>query len=382
MAGVLAGPNEQAVLAELDARQLTPVLLQEQRESSGIRRGVSTRHLAMSYQQMADLIRAGVPLLRGLQLLSRRKSTPRLSRVYRDLAEAVADGQELCDAMASQPAVFTKVHVAMVRAGEKGGFLEDVLARLGDLLMRQAEIRNKIIGNMIYPCVLVVFGVAVLTVVFSVFVPMFKPMFEQIPRLPMMTRIVFAASAMVSRYAVVTVLVVGGGVVTLWRLSKKESVRHRLAVIRTRMPVLGPLSRSIATARFCRVLGTMLGNGIPVLTSMEIARDASGNILLERAVDRAAEAVRAGEPLSPPLSESKLFGDDVIEMIAVGESANNLHDVLITIAQTIEGRIDRLLTAAVRLIEPLLLLMLAGVIVVVAMGLLMPIMQLSGSLGS
>lgn len=150
-----------------------------------------------------------------------------------------------------------------------------------------------------------------------------------------------------------------------------------IARVKTHGPVFGPLVRALATARFCRMLGTMLGNGVPMLSAMSTAREAAGNLLLEEAVEGAIEGVRAGEALAPPLRESGLFADDVIEMIAVGEEAGNVAEVLVTVAETIEKRIDRLLSTVVRLIEPLLLVVIAVVVLIVAVGLILPLTQLS-----
>ena len=153
-------------------------------------------------------------------------------------------------------------------------------------------------------------------------------------------------------------------------------MRRKLAEWGTRLPVYGPLTRSLAAARFCRLLGTMLGNGIPMLAAMQISRDAAGNVLMEEAIDNATEAVRAGQPLAGPLSESGLFGDEVIEMISVGESANNLDEVLSNIAGTIESRVDRMLGTAIRLLEPLLLVSIALVVAFVAAGLILPMTKM------
>jgi general secretion pathway protein F len=375
--GVLAGNSEQAVLGELEARQLIPITIQtraERRITLGGR--VSVRKLAMTYLQLSDLLRAGVPLLRSLRLLGNRKSQPRISSVFKDLSEAVAQGEDLAEAMARHPEVFPKVHIAMVRAGERGGFLEQVMARLGQFVMGQAELRGKVIGNLIYPGVLMTAGAIVLAVIFGIFVPKFRPLFAEIPDLPAVTHIVFGASTLVSRYGLWTV----GGLLVLgavfWRVAQQPRVRRQLSAIKTRSPVLGPLVRSLAAARFCRMLGTMLANGIPMLTAMQIARDAAGNMLMEEAIDKATESVRSGQVLAGPLNESGLFGEDVIEMISVAETANNLDEVLITIAETIETRVDRMLNTVIRMIEPLLLLLIAGVVVLVAAGLILPMTRL------
>lgn len=379
--GVLAGATEQAVLAELESRQLTPVAIEARAERTSHRRGVSARKLAMSYSQLADLLHAGVPLLKSLKLLAGRRSSTRLASVFRELSEAVSAGEELAEAMSRRPEFFPRVHTAMVRAGEKGGFLEAVLARLGQLVSAQAELRSKVIGNLIYPGVLVFFGVTVLGVVFGVFVPMFRSVFARVQGgLPPVTRLVFAMSDAVGRYGPVTLVLGVIAVSLLWRASKRPDVRRRLTEWKTRSPVIGPLVRSLAAARFCRMLGTMMGNGVPMLAAMQISKDAAGNVLMEEAIEQASEAVRAGQPLAPPLQASGLFEDDVVEMIAVGESANNLDAVLIKIAETIEARIDRQLGVVVRLIEPLLLAVLAGVVVLVAVALVLPLTKLSAGM--
>lgn len=376
--GKIVGPSEQAVLADLEARQLVPVaVVARSQRVLPWRRRVSHRRLAMTYLQLSDLLRAGVPLLRGLRLLGARRSHPGLASACRDLADAVAQGSELSQAMAQHPAVFPAVHCAMVRAGERGGFLEQVLARLGRFVMAQADLRARILGSLIYPGVLVAVGTVILACVFAFFVPAFKPVLvEHVPDLPLISRFVFAAGDALGRYGPITAGVLIIGAVALWRVSRRSGVRMRLAAWLTYAPVLGSLVRALATARFCRMTGTMLANGIPILTAMQIARQAAGNALLEQAIEQAAEAVRAGRPLAGPLGDSGLFDDDVVEMIAVGESANNLDEVLIMIADTLEARVDRMLGIALRLLEPLLLVMIAVVIGVVAAGLILPMTRL------
>ncbi|HYE01756.1 MAG TPA: type II secretion system F family protein [Phycisphaerales bacterium] len=378
VAGVLAGASEQAVLAELDARRLVPVRLEAEDDSGPLlaRRLASARELATAYTQLADLLRAGVPLLRGLRLLGAQKARPRLARVFSDLADAVAEGTDLAHAMSQEPEVFAGVHVAMVRAGEKGGFLDEVLARLGEMLLSQAELRAKVLGNLVYPAVLVVVGTVVLGLVFGVFLPMFRQVFDQL-ELGLLTRAVLATGDAVRAYGLLGLAGVLAAGVWLWRVSKRPAWRARLARARLRAPLLGPVTRALAVARFCRTLGTMLANSIPMLTAMQIARDAAGNPLMEHAIDQATDAVRHGQPLAPPLARSGLFPEDIVEMIAVGESANNLDSVLLTIARTAESRVERLLGTVVRLIEPLMLVALALIIGVVAMALILPITQIS-----
>jgi general secretion pathway protein F/type IV pilus assembly protein PilC len=383
VSGVLAAASEAAVLADLEARQLTPLRVAEQHERRRlIGGGVSAARLGRAYTQIADLLRAGVPVMRVLSLLGRQKSSKRMANVFRQLAEHVSDGGEISDGMELQPDVFPRIHVAMVRAGERGGFLEQVFARLGQFVLSQAALKSKVVGNMIYPCVLMFVGLNLLAVIFVVFVPKFEDVFSDLRErgeLPTLTRGLFFVSHALGDYGLFLLIALAIVGAFAWRLVRRPDVRRRLVEIRNRVPVVGPLTRSLAAARFCRMLGTMEANGVPLITAMQIARQAAGNILMEEAIDRATDAVRAGDPLATPLAESGMFEEDVIEMIAVGETAGNVDEVMLGIAETIETRIDRMLDTAVRLIEPLMLLMIAGVVVLVAVSLLVPMMKMSGS---
>jgi len=377
----LAGPSEQAVLAELESRRLTPVTIEASSEEVGSRRRVPVRRLGEAYGQMADLLRAGVPLLRGLKLLGGAKARPRQAAVFRELAEAVEKGSDLAQAMNEMPEVFPPVHTAMVRAGEKGGFLDQVLARLGVLVLKQADLRAKVVGNLIYPAMLAAMGVAIGGIIFGVFVPKFRPMFSKMgDGLPTLTKVVFAVSDALTTYGLITSVVLAVVLIAAWRVLQRSEAKAWLSARFTRMPVVGPLIRGFATARFCQLLGTMLSNGVPMLAALGIARDGAGHVLMERAIDEAIDRVRAGEHLAPPLARSGLFEDDVLEMIAVGESANNLDEVLLKIAETIETRLDRLLLVAVRLIEPMMLVLIAGLVGLVAGALILPMTKLSSGL--
>lgn len=386
--GELVGPTEQAVLAELETRQLVPVSVEPKAPGglfsgfggSGGRARISARKLGTSYRQVAELLHAGVPLLRSLRLLANRRSDPKLAGVFRDLAENVSAGEDLAGSMSKKPEVFPIFHIAMVRAGEKGGFLETVMGRLGQVVLKQAEIRAQILGSLIYPGVLVTAGTVILALVFGLFVPKFKENFSRFEgNLPLITRVVLGIGDAVGKYGLVTAVVVTILLISLWRASKLPKVRRTIAEWRTRGPVVGPLVRSLSAARFCRLLGTMLASGVPVLAAMGIAKDAAGNELMEEAIDKASEAVKAGQPLAAPLGESGLFEDDLIEMISVAEAANNLESVLVSVADTLEQRIDRMLAVALRLIEPLLILTIALVVAAVAAALILPMTKLGGS---
>ncbi|HED53784.1 MAG TPA: type II secretion system F family protein [Phycisphaerales bacterium] len=380
--GSIEASSSQAVAVDLQRQGLTPIRVDAERErkhQSGVR--LPTRKLAMSYQQLSDLLRAGVPLLRGLRLIGRSKASPRIASVFGELAEEVADGVELSAAMRERPASFSTAHVALVRAGEKAGILESVLGRLSSMLVAQAELRSKVMASLIYPAVLATFGLAILATIFIAFVPRFKPLFARLDGdLPLATRVVFLVSDVLGGSIGITVLVLAGLGVVGFVMVRRPGVREVLSVWQLRVPIVGRLVRTLAAARFCRLLGTLLDNGVPMLGAMAIAREAAGHPVMAGAIDRAAESVREGGSISEPLLQSGLFEPDVIEMISVAEAANNLGEVLVTIAETTERRVDRLLTTSIRLLEPLLLVLIALAVAFVAAGLLLPMAQLSAGL--
>lgn len=379
--GQLAGHSSQAVVAELESRSLFPVSVREQSAAADLGVRVSVRAMATFYRQLGELLHSGVPILRALQLLSRSKSNPKLGAVVGRIAEDVSDGESLADSMAKHPRTFQMIHIAMVRAGERGGFLEEVLKRLSMFLNRQAELRSTILSSLIYPIVLVVVGTIVVVSVMIIFVPKFRSMLEGIGTLPLPTRIVMGASDLLTNHGwLVMVLVTGVAALLVWG-RQHPAFREWMSRWSLRLWIIGPLVSSTAVARFCRILGTLLANGIPMLQAMTISKEATGNAVMVEAIEKATRSVQQGETLAEPLAASGLFEEDVIEVIRIGESANNLEEVLVSIAETIESRVDRLLSTAVRLLEPLLLLLLGATLLFIILALVVPLVLLSARAG-
>jgi general secretion pathway protein F len=377
--GRLEAQSEQSALSELETRGLVPVRLQEAASAPAQGRRVSARSLARFYQQMSDLLRAGVPLLRALRLLAGMKSNEKLTAVVQGIADAVEDGEHLADAMARYSRTFSSVEVSIIRAGERAGFLEGALGRLAFFLERRAEMNAKVIGNMIYPVVLLVVGAGIVVAALIFFVPRFEELYADI-ELPMSTEFLMSLSALFTQWWPLLLIGIASAIALVFWAKGEVIWQRRAEHVRLRMPVLGALARGLACARFCRVLGTMLENGIPLIDAMQIASGSVGSLLMQEALDEAAEAVAGGDPLAPPLAKSGLIEEDVLEMIAVGESANNLGEVLVSIAETLEGRVDRQLAIAIRLMEPALLLLLAGVVLFIFMALIVPMLRMSSTL--
>lgn len=379
VSGRVEAANEQAAAADLSARGLAPVRVEAAIASAPRSGRTSSRKLATSYQQLSDLLRAGVPLLRALQLLGRSRSDPRLAATWAQIAEEVADGSRMADAMSRHAQVFPAVQIAVVRAGERGSFLEPALNRLGKFLHHQAEMRSRVVGSLIYPVILLAGGVTVVTLAMIFLVPKFRPQFARIET-PFATRLLFGISDLFVVWWPLVLPALAAIIVGFVIAMRKPGPRRAMSIAILRVPKLGSLVRGVAVARVTRVLGTLLENGIPLLQSMQTARDAAGHPILIEALERASDSVRGGESLARPLAQSGFFEEDVVEMIAVGESANNLAHVLVGISETLESRVDRALGLAVRLLEPLLLMVLAGGVIFIFLALVMPLMSLSSKL--
>jgi general secretion pathway protein F/type IV pilus assembly protein PilC len=378
--GTMQADSEAAVVRTLGDRELFPVnvALEEVGHSLQLTR-IRAADVGVVFRQLADLLRAGVPLLRSVDVIIRASSKQPLIDVLTDVRNAVSKGETLAEAMREHPQAFTQLHVAMVIAGEEGGFLEDVLENIAAFTERQNELRSKVRGAMIYPVVLTTIGALAMLGILLIFVPLFRDFFTGMD-LPAPTRVIFAASALLTEQwglLLALIILVGGGGAAFLRSNFGREAWSRW---RLKIPLLGPLNRSVSIARFCRIFGTMLRSGVPILRSLDISKDATGSTVLAAQIDKAAQNVRAGESLADPLRESGAFPPDIIEMIAVAEESNRLDKVLEQVADTVERKTARRVDVAVRLIEPLILVVLAAMICFVAVGLLYPIFTMSEAL--
>lgn len=380
IAGVMQADNEASVARTLDERELYPVRVTEQApRRAAVRRGggrIRVRDVGVAYGQLADLLRAGVPLLRAIETLSRAGANRNLSQLFLHVRDEVSGGKTLADGMAGRPEVFSSLHMAMIRAGERGGFLEDVLTNMADYIERQDDLRSRVRGALIYPLVLTSIGVVLMVGVLVGLVPRFKPFFTNVS-LPLPTTFLFALSDLLVKQLPLLLGLVLLLVITIRAFLRSDRGHMLWDRWRLRIPLVGKPMRMVSITRFCRILGTLLHNGVPILESLAISKDATGCVTLTESIDVAAANVKAGEPLAAPLKQSGLFPESILEMIAVGEESNQLEKVLIQIADTVERRTGRQVDQMMRLIEPLILVVLAAAIGFVAVGLLYPIFTMS-----
>ena len=380
VSGQLEAEGEAAAVRMLSERQLFPVNIASADASRSKRRRVSSRDIGMMYGQLADLIGSGVPMLRALDSLIRSTVHSQLKAILKEVRTAVADGQTLTDALRKFPEVFPPLHTSMVQAGERASFLEDVLRSLSEFLERLDELRAKVLGAMIYPALLSALGATVMAGALIFFVPKFEPLLAGAQK-PLPTVLLFGASTILRSYWYIVALVLAGLVGGLISAMSKESSRRTLEILQHRVPVVGSALKMLAITRFCRILGTMLANGVPMLGALKIAKDATGSRLLGEKIAIAAESIRDGKSLSGPLSQGGLFPDQIMAMITVAEESNKLDKVLLQIANTVERRTNQQVDQSVRLIEPVILCLVAAGIGFLALGLLLPIFTLAGSLG-
>ncbi len=383
VSGVLGADTEAAALRILDERGLFPVSLADGSRGGNPnrpRKGVRTRDVGLMYGQLADLIGSGVPLLRALDSLIKSTVNKRLTEILREVRAAVADGKSLTDSLREYPEVFPRLHTAMIQAGERASFLEEVLSSLSTFLERLDELRGKVMGSLAYPVLLATVGTLVLVAALILFVPQFESLLGDAAK-PLPTEIVFGLSTLLRDHWLLLCVGVSGSVGLVWASFTSEGGRRIIETWRLKVPVLGHALRLLSITRFCRILGTMLANGVPILQALSISKDATGSQLLADHVAAAAENVRDGRPLTEPLREGGLFPEQILAMIAVAEESNRLEKVLLHIADTVERRTNRQVDQAVRLLEPLILCLVAAAIGFLALGLLLPIFTMAGSLG-
>jgi len=384
--GQIAAATEREAVRMLAGNALFPLEISTDIKST-VRKSnkrVKGQVMAQVYGQLASLLRSGVPLLRSIKVLQKQATNDTLSFVLGEVYAQVEEGINVADAMAQYPKVFSEVCINMSRAGAEGGFLEDALDRVAKFTEQQEDLKGETIGQLAYPVFLGTVGSILVAGLVIFFVPKFGDMFDNLRErgeLPAVTDWLLAFSeSLRTVWAFVFALVIAFGLLLINNYFQTESGRKSRDLIKIRLPLVGKVFLAFAVARFCRVLGTLLQNGVPILKSLEISSLAAGNRVISGAIDDATENITSGESLSKPLGQSGYFPGTVVEMISVAEESNTLDRVLIEIADNLEKRTARQLSLAVRLLEPIMLLVMAGAVLVVVIALLMPVIKMSSAI--
>lgn len=394
--GQLEAAGRPDAFRQMEGRGLRPVSLSERAPKNGAAKtdgGRGSQNVSFSFKSqkvsgkalenftrlLSSLLAAGVPLSRALTILCKESSNPAATAKWKEVHDLVIDGMSLADAMSKSPETFPRVYTAMVEAGEAGGFLDVVLAQIADFQAREKELKSKVMTAMLYPCILLVMAIAVLVFLLTFFIPKFQTVFNSIHgTLPLITQMIIVTSHAIRSYGlfVAVGLLVIGLMVRTWFLSEKGKRTWETFLLRS--PIVGPLTAQFAMARFCRMLGTLLGAGVPLIHGLNVARKSIGNQVLVDAVANSIEGVQQGGRLGESLAQCKeLFSGSTLEMISVAEESGRLDTELVRIANVTETDLDRHLKTAVAFAEPLMLFIIAAFVGIIFIGMLLPVLTMS-----
>jgi type II secretory pathway component PulF len=381
----LSAPSRGNVLDQIFAKNLTPVSVEEARVSVkekshiSLRPGwVSKKDVEAFTRELANLLAAGVPLSRSLHILSREASNPAAKQQWAEVRDSVSEGMSLAEALAQWPKSFPPIYIAMVRAGETGGFLDLVLSQIAQFRSREQDLKGKVKAALVYPIVLAVLATMILIFLLTYFIPRFSSIFAEFGgTLPDLTRAIVATSEIITKYWLIFLLGIALIVVALRRAMTREEGRLGIEKFLLRCPLIGLGVARFALVRFCRMLGTLVESGVPLVSSLQVAKEAIGNQTLAATVNRAIEQVQRGTSLAKSLADCpQLFPASVIEMVAVAEETGRLDKELVRLAGAYEEELDRHLRMMVALTEPALLFIMAALVGTVVIGMLLPVFNL------
>ncbi|GMV12432.1 MAG: type II secretion system F family protein [Polyangiaceae bacterium] len=384
--GVMEADSEDAVNQRLRQQQLNPVKVKKKAKdiSITIGSGVTTKDLVTFTRLFATMIDAGLPLVQCLDILSGQQTNKIFAGVLRDVKNSVEQGASFSDALRKHPKVFDELFVNLVHAGEVGGILDTIMQRLSVYLEKRQKLVRQVRGAMVYPSIVIVIAGGVMTVLLTFVIPAFERMFADFgggkDALPKLTQIIVAMSHGFVSYLpfiVVALLIGTGSFIYFYRTPGGKRAVHSALL---KAPIMGPVLRKIAVARFTRTLGTLLQSGVPILDALDICARTSGNVVIESGIQHVRTKISEGKNMAEPLSETKVFPDMVVQMIAVGEQTGALDQMLNKIADFYEEETDIAVAAMTSAIEPILMVGVGGMVGVVLIAMYLPIFSLAGNI--
>jgi type IV pilus assembly protein PilC len=347
------------------------------------RKSVKPKVLMIFTRQLATLIDAGLPLLRGLNVLAKQERDSVLKSTINKLADSVQGGSTFSEGLAQHPRLFNDLYVNMVRAGEVGGVLEVVLTRLAEFQEKAQKIKNKVVAAMVYPIIVLVLALAIMSFLMIFIVPRFQAIFHDMlgdKPLPTITLFVIGVSDfMQNQWAILLGLLVG--LIILYKVvARTRGGRAVLDRVKLHAPLFGDLIRKTSISRFSRTLGTLVTSGVPILQALTITRETAGNIVIARAISQVHDSVKEGESIVQPLEASGAFPPMVISMIDVGEETGQLPEMLLKIAEVYDDEVDNSVAALTSLLEPIMIVMLALIVGTIVIALFMPLISIISGL--
>lgn len=339
---------------------------------------INTDDIAVMTRQLATLLGAGVALVEALAAMVDQVEKEELKRVVSDVKQHVNEGKSLADSLQAHVKIFGPLFINMIRAGESSGALDSVLLRLAEFTEGQARLRQKIVGTMIYPAIMMVIGGGVLVMLMTVVVPKVTKIFTDMKvTLPWTTQVLIFTSNLLQDYWFILIPTMIGAVIGFVTWSRSERGKPTWDKWVLKLPVFGPLVRQLAVARFTRTLSTLLKSGVPLLTALDIVKNVITNSVMSAVVDNARDAIREGESIATPLKKSGEFPPLVYHMVAIGERSGQLEDMLLNVADSYESSVNVRIGALTALLEPMMIVLMGAVIAFVAFSILMPILQMN-----
>lgn len=386
--GTMTADNEAAVQNKLRSQQLNPTLVKKKAFAINLSfggSGVDTKDLVKFIRQFATMIDAGLPLVQCLEILSSQEPNKAFQAILRDIKSTVEQGSTFSDALKKHPKVFDELFVNLVHAGEVGGILDTILNRLAVYIEKRQKLVRQVKGALTYPSVVMVIMIGVVTVLLTWVIPAFENMFKEFGAkdgLPAITKMVIGISKGFVKFLPVTIAITIGvvtGAIMFYRSRPGKRFVHSAML---KMPVIGNVMQKIAVARFARTLGTLMGSGVPILDALDIVAKTSGNVIVEEGILFARARISEGKNLAEPLSEMKVFPGMVVQMVSVGEQTGALDTMLNKVADFYDDEVDVAVAAMTSLIEPILMVVIGGVVGTVLISMYMPIFSLAGNIKS
>lgn len=377
--GEMVADSDEQVVTSLQAAGQIPIRITTKKSAwSFAGKSIRARDIEVFTQELSTLLSAGLTLDRSLQIVSNLADDSRMRSLTERLLNKIRGGSTLSQAMEAEPAAFSKFFVSMIRAGELGGALEGVLSRLSDYLTRAKELRDTVVSALIYPMILLVVSVASVLLLMIFVVPHFTQLFDDAGRtLPLLTQAVIGTADFLQSYWWLIPLAVIGLVSAAKGRLKQPAIREKWDRRLLGWPIVGDLVRKIETARMCRTLGTLLGNGVPVLPAMSIVKETLGNRAMESGLSDAISGLKEGQGMSRRLMETELFPSLSTQMIQVGEETGQLEEMLLKVADIYDREVKQAVERALSLLEPLLIVSLGLIIATIIMSILVAIVSVN-----
>jgi type IV pilus assembly protein PilC len=383
--GAMDAESEDAVNQRLRAQQLQPTRVRRRRTLASFQlgTGVGPKDLVTFTRLFSTMIDAGLPIVQCLDILQGQTSNKFFAAVLRDVKASVEQGSTFSDSLRRHPRIFDHLYVNLVQAGEVGGILDTILNRLASYIEKSMKLRRQVQGAMVYPSIVIVVFFAVLSILLVFVIPGFETMFKDFgakDELPVLTRLVMGVSRTFISNLLWVVLAIIGVVVGVGAIYRRPRGKRAIHALLLQLPVVGPVLRKIAVARFTRTLGTLLGSGVPILDALEIVAKTAGNVVVEEAVMYSRARISEGKNMAQPLMETNVFPPMVVQMVGVGEQTGALDAMLNKIADFYEEEVDVAVSALTSLIEPVLMVGVGGTVGVVLIAMYLPIFSIAGKI--